>query len=299
MLPTLAQIQTFDAIVRLGSFQAAARDLGLTQPSISLRVRELESVLGTELFIRNGPRVSLTAEGSALVDHARRLLDDAASMVARFRGRDPLRGLLRIGVNESFALVCLPDLLQRLELEYPSLKTSIRVGDTGEVSQLLNDRKLDVGIVSQPDLAPHVQAQPVGVNQLGWFVGPDLALPRQPLTPEGLAGFHLAISPPTARLHATAMAWFAQAGVAPTRVSTCNSLPVTTLMILRNLAIGLVPVRLMQEHVRRREARALVVTPAMGGHRVMLCHQASEFGPRLQQILGLIGTIVAERRLFA
>jgi DNA-binding transcriptional LysR family regulator len=295
---TLTQIQTFDSIVRLGSFRGAAHELGLTQPSISQRVRELEATLGTALFIRHGPRVSLTAEGQALIDHARRLLDDATSVVARFRGRDPLRGQLRIGVNESFALLCLQDLLQRLEVEYPNLRTSIRVGDTGEVSRLLNDRKLDVGIVSQPDIEPHVQAQPIGVNRLGWFAGPGITVPRKALTPAALARFHVTISPPSARLHATAMTWFAQSGVTPLRVSTCNSLPVTILMILRGLAIGLVPTVLMQEHVRRREARFVRVSPAMGGHRVMLCNQASEFGPKLKQILDLIRTILAERSLF-
>ena len=76
MILSLAQIRTFDSIVRLGSFHAAARELGLTQPSVSQRVRDLETALGTPLFIRNGPRVSLTAEGHALIDHARRLLDD-------------------------------------------------------------------------------------------------------------------------------------------------------------------------------------------------------------------------------
>jgi DNA-binding transcriptional LysR family regulator len=298
MILSLAQIRTFDSIVRLGSFHAAARELGLTQPSVSQRVRDLEAALGTPLFIRHGPRVTLTAEGHALIDHARRLLDDASSIVDRFRGRDPLRGLLRIGVSESFALVCLPDLLQRLEVEYPNLKTSIRVGDTSEVSRLLNERKLDVGIVSQPDLEPHVQAQPIGINQLGWFAGPGLRFPRRALTPSALSRYHLTISPPSARLHATAMAWFARAGVTPPRVSTCNSLPVTILMILQGVAVGLVPVVMMQEHVRRREARFVPVSPAMGGHRVMLCNQASEFGPKLQQILDLICTILKERRLF-
>ena len=67
---TLAQLRTFDCIVRLGSFHAAARELGLTQPSVSQRIRELETTLGTALFIRRGPRVSLTAEGHALIDHA-------------------------------------------------------------------------------------------------------------------------------------------------------------------------------------------------------------------------------------
>lgn len=52
MSMTLAQIRTFEAIARLGSFQAASRELGLTQPSVSQRIRELETTLATRLFIR-------------------------------------------------------------------------------------------------------------------------------------------------------------------------------------------------------------------------------------------------------
>ena len=296
---TLAQIHTFDAIVRLGSFHAAAQELGLTQPSVSQRVRELEITLDTKLFIRNGPRVSLTAEGHALIEHARRLLDDATSIVGRFRDRDPLRGLLRLGMNESFALIGLPQLLQRLIAQYPELKTSIHVGDTGEVSRLLNERKLDVGIVSLPDVEPHVQAEPIGINQFAWFAGPGIAVPQRTLSPAELACFHLAISPQTARLHATATAWFSRAGVKPLRLSLCNNLAVTILMALNGIAIGLIPVRLMQDHLRRRELRILAVSPEIGGHHVSLCYQASEFGPKLQQILELTREVIAEQRLFS
>ena len=298
MAMTLAQIRTFKSIARLGSFHAASVELGLTQPSVSQRVRELETTLNTPLFIRRGPRVSLTAEGHALIDHARRLLDDATSIVARFRDRDPLRGLLRLGLNESFAMTCLPDLLQLLIEQHPDLKTSIHVGDTAEVSRLLNQRKLDVAIVSQPDLESHVQAQPIGTNLFAWFAGPGVSLPRRTLSPAELAAYHLVISPQSARLHTTAMTWFARSGVKPSRVSLCNNLAVTIPMVLKGVAIGLIPVRVMRDHVRRREARPVTTSPAIGGHQVSLCYQASEFGPNLQQILKLIRTLIAEQGVF-
>lgn len=295
---TLAQIRTFEAIARLGSFQAASRELGLTQPSVSQRIRELETTLDTRLFIRQGPRVSLTAEGHALVDHARRLMDDATSIVGRFRDRDPLRGLLRLGMNESFALVGLSELLQKLMARHPELRTSIHVGDTAEVGTLLNGRKLDVAIVSQPDLESHVQAEPVGVNQFAWFAAADAAVPVAPIGPAELARYHLAISPQSARLHATATSWFSRAGVKPTRLSLCNNLVVTTRMVLRGIAIGLIPVRVMREHLDRREVRVVDVLPEVAGHQVSLCYQVSEFGPKLEQVLDVVRTVLIEQQLF-
>ena len=70
---TLSQLRAFERIVRLGSFHAAARELVSPSP-VSQRIRELEGVLNTPLFVRRGPRVSLTAEGHALVEYADRML---------------------------------------------------------------------------------------------------------------------------------------------------------------------------------------------------------------------------------
>jgi DNA-binding transcriptional LysR family regulator len=295
---TLAQVRTFACIVRLGSFHAAARELGLTQPSVSQRIRELEAALGTRLFNRTGPRVSLTSDGHALVGHAERLLDNAGMIVARFRTRDPLKGVLRLGLNESFALICLCELLRLLEAEHPALETSVHVGDTQAVGQLLNEGKLDVAVISQPDLEPHVRAVPIGTNEMGWFASPELARWDREISPALLARHHLTISPPSARLYATAMTWFAGAGVVPARVSTCNTLSVTIQTIVAGLTIGLVPTRVMQAELERGEAVLVPVTPSVPGHRVFLCYQAGELGPSLEQILDLMRELIARKGVF-
>src|SRR5882724_3297555 len=184
MSPTLAQIRTFERIAKLGSFRAAARQLRLTQPSVSQRIRELEDALGAELFVRRGPGISLTVEGTALIAYADRLLGTADEMVERFRARDPLKGLLRLGLNETFGLVCLPDLLRHLEEQYPALMTSVQVGDTGTVSRMLNEQQLDIAVISEPDVAEHVRREAIGVNELAWFARAAFSGPRDVLSPE-------------------------------------------------------------------------------------------------------------------
>ena len=271
---TLSQLKTFERIVRLGSFHAAARELRLTQPSVSQRIRELETMLRTRLFIRRGPRISLTAEGHALIEYADRLLGTAGEMIERFSTRDPLKGMLRLGLNESFALICLPDLLRRLEQRYPGIKTSVFVGDTGIVSKKLDDQ------------------------ELGWFARADFDVARGVLSPSDLCQFHLIVSPPTAQLHATVTQWFADAGAVPLRVSTCNSLSVTILTILHGTAIGLVPVRVMQDELERRRVRLIPVSPEVRAHRVSICYQISEFGPGLKVLVDLTKELVAQHKLF-
>ena len=295
---TLAQLRAFERIVRLGSFHAAARELRLSQPSVSQRIRELEAELKTPLFIRRGPRINLTAEGHALIEYADRLLVAAGEMVDRFHSRDPLKGMLRLGLNESFALICLPDLLRRLEQRYPGIKTSVFVGDTGIVSRLLNDRELDLAIVSEPAVGAHVRQEPIGRNKLGWFARADFETAREILTPSDLCQFHLIVSPPTARLHTTVTKWFADAGAVPVRVSTCNSLSVTMLAILQGTAVGLVPIRVMQDEIERGRVKLIAVTPDVPAHRVSICYQASEFGPGLNVLVDLTRELVAQHKLF-
>jgi DNA-binding transcriptional LysR family regulator len=295
---TLSQLRAFERIVRLGSFHAAARELKLSQPSVSQRIRELEGVLQTPLFVRRGPRVSLTAEGHALVEYADRVLSAAGEMVERFSTRDPLKGMLRMGVNESFALVCLPELLRRLEQRYPAIRASVFVGDTGVVSAKLDAQELDIAVVSEPSVARHVRQEPLGSNEFGWFTSAGFALPRRVLSPSDLRQFHLIVPPPPARLHATVARWFADADVRPVRVSTCNSISATMLSVLHGTAIGLLPARIMQDELAKRTVKQVRVLPKVPAHRVSICYQISEFGPGLKVLVDLTRELVAHYKLF-
>lgn len=295
---TLGQLRAFERIVRLGSFHAAAGDLGLSQPSVSQRIRELESILQTPLFVRTGPRISLTAEGHALVEYADRMLATAGELVERFRTRDPMKGTLRLGVNETFAFICLPDLVKRVEKRYPAIRMDVFVGDTGVVSSRLNDQALDVAVVSEPTVAPHVSSEALGINAFGWFASPVYRLGRRTLAPKDLERFHLIVPPPPARLHASVAKWFADAGIKPARLSTCNSLHATAESVRHGAAIGVLPIRVMQSLLEEHAVRLLKVSPPLPAHRVAICYQIREFGPSLRLLVDLIRDVVGERAPF-
>lgn len=295
---TLSQISAFERIVRLGSFHAAAQELGLTQPGISQRIRDLEDALGVKLFIRNGRRISISADGTALLAYADQLLKTSTEMVLRLRTQDPLKGILRLGMSETFALVCLTTLLERLGKLYPALKTSLHIGDTGAISELLSEQKLDLAVISEPQVAEHVRREPIGTNQHGWFASARYDIGRMPLTPAELCAHHLIVTPPPARLYTTVTRWFDQAGVAPQRLSMCNSLSVTAMAVTSGLGIGLVPQRAMQDGVDRGEVVELPVLPRVVAHQVWICYQVNELGPGLQQVVNVIRELITEQRLF-
>ena len=81
-------------------------------------------------------------------------------------------------------------------------------------------------------------------------------------------------------------------------MSTCNSLSVTILTILHGTAIGLVPVRVMQDELERRSVKLIPVSPDIPAHRVSICYQIREFGPGLKVLVDLTRELVAEHNLF-
>ncbi|MDF3154543.1 LysR family transcriptional regulator [Mesorhizobium sp. XAP10] len=300
MTITLAQIKAFERIARLGSFHAAARQLNRTQPSVSERIRELEDSLGVQLFVRRGPKISLTAQGARLLGFADQLLGAADQLIGHFKTNTPLEGIVRFGAHESFCLICLTDLIQRLNELYPNLTALVRVGDTATISQLLNDQQLDLAVVTEPEVSDDVVRETIGVNQFGWFVSAslDLGFGLGAVSPTMLCPHHLIISPPPARIYAMAMRWFAQVGAVPQHLSMCNSVSVSKLTILRGVAVGLLPVRVMEEELARGLVTQVMTIPPVPGPKVWLCHQPHQFGPNIRQIADTVREVADNHRLF-
>src|SRR5580693_4156353 len=140
MRATLGQIEALYWIERLGSFRAAAVQLNLTQPTISLRIRSLEDALGVRVFERGGRQARLTAEGTAMLPLVTRLMDLAGQIKAHHTVRDPLLGRLRLGAPASFALSCMPQLLGDLRKHYPELTVALTVDNSVVLCQRLNAR---------------------------------------------------------------------------------------------------------------------------------------------------------------
>ncbi len=103
----LSGLEIFRSVVREGGVTRAAAKLNRVQSNVTTRVRQLEADLGVALFIREGKKLHLSAEGKLLLDYADRLLALAQEARAAVQDAKP-RGLLRLGSMESTASVRLP-----------------------------------------------------------------------------------------------------------------------------------------------------------------------------------------------
>lgn len=148
LLPDWNQLRALLATVEAGSLSAAARQLGLTQPTLGRQVAALEASLGVTIFERAGRRLVLTAAGADLVRHLREMGDAASRVAMAAAGQSQaVDGVVRITAADIYAAYVLPPILQRLRAEAPGL--TIEVVAENSISNLLR-READIAIRHVP-----------------------------------------------------------------------------------------------------------------------------------------------------
>lgn len=141
-------LRTLIAVAESGSFTGAARALGLRQSTVSQQIRRLEEATGRRLLDRDTHRVALTAEGEAMLDHARRVLD-AHERMGLYLSGTRLHGRLRIGASEDFVLSALPDVLADFLRRYPGVNLELTAGLSETLYDTFDAGALDVLLVKR------------------------------------------------------------------------------------------------------------------------------------------------------
>lgn len=149
--PTFKQLRYFAALAETRHFGRAAERCYVTQPALSMQIRELEATLGVALVERTAAGIFLTVEGEEVARRAREVLLAVRDLaeVARRRGRI-LTGRFRVGVIPSIGPYLLPRLLPRLHAAYPDLELSLRESRTAHLVDDLVAGRLDLLILALP-----------------------------------------------------------------------------------------------------------------------------------------------------
>ena len=147
---TLRQLRYFQAVVEHGSFSRAAESVFVSQPALSLQIRELENTIGAPLFERESRGVLLTMLGREVHEQSLRVLDEA--LVLETMGQRLDSGPFRIaaGIVSTLAPYLLSDLLANLQGPTTKIELDILEGPSGELVSALLAGRLDVAIVSLP-----------------------------------------------------------------------------------------------------------------------------------------------------
>jgi len=159
---TLTELKYLVAVAEERHFGRAAARCFVSQPSLSAAIRNVEDELGVPLFERSKQGVLVTEIGADVVAQARRTLEEAARVktVAR-QGKNPLKGVLRLGVIHTIAPYVLPDLVMALRKLAPDMPLDIEENMTASLDRMLKAGELDVAILALPYDAPGIEVLPV------------------------------------------------------------------------------------------------------------------------------------------
>lgn len=187
------QIRAFHATATAGSLSAAARRLGLTQPTLSRQVQALEAGLGVTLFERLGRRLVLTQTGTDLLDHIHAMGEAADSVVLAASGRmQEIGGRVCISATDTYSAYILPAIIERIAAEAPQI--TIVIVASNELSDL-HRREADIAIRHLGPDKPSLIGQHVRDTEAGfyasreWVARNGMPASAADLASAGLIGF--------------------------------------------------------------------------------------------------------------
>jgi DNA-binding transcriptional LysR family regulator len=233
-------LKTFLEVAGTRSFTRAAERLRLGQSTVSQHVHKLELVVAQELFLRDSHSVELTVAGEAMVGFATSIIE-AIDTATGYFAKPELRGRIRFGASEDFALSGLPAVLRRFRAENRGVELELTV-DLGEVLRdKLAGGRLD--LVLSDRLPGDFQVNPLWTDELVW-AGTGTTLP------EGAGPIPLIAYPPPDTTLRRACDALRHASLTWAVTGTCTSLNGLRMAVLSGLGIGVFPRGLLPAGLR-------------------------------------------------
>ncbi|CAM3418905.1 LysR family transcriptional regulator [Paracidovorax anthurii] len=250
---TLDQLEVFLQVLEAGSFSAAADRLGVSQPAVSLQVRQLERRLGVRLIERVGKRVAPTPAGAELRHHGQgvQAAVRAASEAVRAHAAG-VTGTVRLGTGATACLHFLPAVLRGLRQLHPTLQVVVSTGNTADCLQQVEHNLLDMALVTLPAARRALYVRPVLQDPFAAIAPPGAALPRTHVRPRDWQEAPLVLFEPAAHTRALIDAWFVAGGPKPRPVMELGSVEAIKEMVASGLGYSIVPAMSLRDADRLR-----------------------------------------------
>lgn len=206
----LRALRTFLAVARHGNFTRAAREVFLTQPAVSMQMRQLETILGTPLFKKSGRDLRLTDAGEALREEAVRVLAAARGAEEAVAAAVGLRrGRLDVGASTTPGIYLLPPLLAKFRSKYPGISVTLSIDNSSTIAEKVATGALDLGFVGWEADLREVSSEKVCEDELVVIAPPG----TKRLSPEDLAASRFIQREEGSATRALTEAWFRKRGL--------------------------------------------------------------------------------------
>ncbi|MEB7498660.1 LysR family transcriptional regulator [Leclercia pneumoniae] len=258
----LAHLATFRLVIQRGSFSAAADVLGISQPAVSLQIRQLEHFLRSRLLERTGRGVKATAAGLALLTHGERIeqaVEETLRSLDAFSHE--VSGTVSLGTGATACIHLLPPLLQQLRETYPLLKVGVTTGNTPGVVRAIEENRLDLGLVTMPVSGRGLEITPI-LDEEFVCISAQEEEESEP-TPDSLHTLPLIAFESGSGTRALIDGWFQASGLQPEPVMQLGSIEAIKRMVRAGLGYSIVPRMAVEQVADRVGLCVLSLTPVL------------------------------------
>lgn len=282
------KLEMFIALARHQHFGRAAEECGVTQPTLSAAIKQVEEQLGVMLVWRGSRYQGLTPEGQRVLEWARRIVADTRAMRQEMRARrGGLSGNLRIGVIPT-ALAVVSDLTAALRARHPDLRFTVSSLNSAEILQQLDDLEIDAGI-TYIDNEPlgRVTTVPLYAEHYYLLIGDDMGLAgRDSVTWAEVAPLPLCLLTPDMQNRRIINQHLAEAGVTAAPQLESNSVITLVSHVLQGGWATILPMRTARLFLASGQVQALPIRNPAAEHQVGLVAPMREpFTPVLEALL--------------
>jgi DNA-binding transcriptional LysR family regulator len=282
----LDQLRALLEVVERGSFSAAARHLHLTQPAISLQIRELERRFGVQLIERLGKQAHATVPGHALVEAARRIFHECEDVDAAMRRFcDGWIGHVRVGTTLSAMTYRLPSILRRLRLDYPGVELVVTNAPTPKSVEGILQNKIDLALVNLPVEDKQLKITPLCAESMVAIFPPNTPDVPEEITRDYVARQALLLEQPSSSAYPLVLGWLAG------QISSRPPMPLGTIEALKsavasNLGMAIVPEVAIAQHMSDFIVRTL--QPPLARTLALIEHRNKPNEPALDIVRGAL-----------
>lgn len=261
-----AELKAFYRVAQLGSMTQAAKKLGLSQPTVTTQIRQLESQYAVELFYRGGRRLTLTEDGVRLMPMVKALLQQEADIEFFLRNSGQGMGALRIAATAPYYIL---DLVKAFRERLPQIDVSVDIGNSQQVLEALEEYRVDIAVSSQLLEDPRLIRRVLGSDPLVLAVHrnhPFAALDHVPLA--ALVGHCLLMREQGSTTRRLTEDLLASAGVGVGRLLEIGSRESIREAVLRDIGISIIA---RQEVPHDPQLRVLTLENAPVIHEYLYC----------------------------
>lgn len=233
-----AELKSFHMVARLASITQAAKKLGLSQPTVTTQIRNLEAQYGVELFYRGGRRLTLSDQGAQLLPMVQQLLQQEASIEFFLRNSGQVQGTLRIGATAPYYVL---DMVKAFREQFSQCEVTLEIGNSQQVIEALEEYRVDLAASSQLVEDARLTRRVLGYDPLVLAVHRSHPLAsRDRIAPSALAGHCLLMRENGSTTRLLTLELLRDAGVQPGPLLEIGSRESIREAVLRNIGVSII-----------------------------------------------------------